>query len=96
MSDFDAGVSATADFVESVPVHNPNSGAQAASEDFVQCATWSLKRLAAWLETASIVADDEEAQHVVDATKMLIAEQARQAAANLRTELTARGQGSIC
>ena len=91
MSDSDASVSATADFVESVPAHDPNAALHVASEDFIQGATWSLKKLALWLETANIVADDQKAQRVVDATKTLIAEQARQAAANLRTELTTRG-----
>lgn len=55
-------------------------------DGFIQGATWSLKRLAAWLETTNIVADDEQAQRAVDETKMLIADQARQAVATLRSQ----------
>lgn len=85
MSDSNASVAATVDFAESDTISDP-SPADHASNEFNRGAAWSLKRLATWLEAANIVADDEVAQRAVDSTKMLIADQARQAAANLRCE----------
>ena len=84
MTDSDATLSATVDFVDSVS--DSRLADPAVRDGFIQGATWSLKRLAAWLETTNIVADDELAQRTVDETKMLIADQARQAAASLRLE----------
>jgi len=85
VTDLDANIAATVEFVESVSDCDslPDPGIR---DGFIQGATWSLKRLAAWLETTNIVANDELAQRTVDETKMLIADQARQAAANLRLQ----------
>ena len=84
MVNSEANVSATADFADSDTVSIQGELAQ--PEVFLQGATWSLQRLAAWLETTNIVADDELAQRAVDATKALIAEQARHAADKFRSE----------
>jgi hypothetical protein len=84
MSDSEAHISATADFADSDTVSIEREFEK--SEGFIQGATWSLQRLAAWLETTNIVADDEPAQRAVDATKALIAEQARHAADKFRSE----------
>jgi hypothetical protein len=83
------------DFAESDTVSDPSLADHACSDEFNRGAAWSLKRLAAWLDAANIVADDEAAQRAVDATKMLIAEQARQAAVNLRSEQSSQGEISI-
>ena len=82
MSDFDANVSATVDFdgSDTVSLHEENTK----PDGFYHGAVWSLKKLAAWLQTTNFVADDEASQRAVDNTKMLIAEQAKQAAANLQ------------
>jgi len=80
MTDSETNVSATADFTGSDTVSI--QGEFGKPDSFYQGATWSLKRLAAWLETTNFVANDEVAQRAVDATKLLIAEQAKQAAAN--------------
>ena len=77
----DGNVSATVDFAGSETVSIENQPAR--TEAFDQGATWALKKLAAWLEATNLVASDELAQRDVDETKMLIADQARQAAANL-------------
>ncbi|MCI0358691.1 MAG: hypothetical protein L0211_09430 [Planctomycetaceae bacterium] len=53
-------------------------------EGFAEGATWAFKKMAAWLETTTIAADDEVAQRAVDDTRLLIAEQARLAAVNLQ------------
>jgi hypothetical protein len=74
----------TVDFVKSVPAASVADDAR--REGFIQGATWSLRKIAAWLETANIVANNEVAQRAVDATKALIADQARQAAAQLRAK----------
>ena len=84
MSDSDAHITATAEFADSDTVSIEPDVAK--PEGFFQGATWSLKRLAAWLETTNIVADDEHMQRVVDTTKALIAEQARHAAKKLRPQ----------
>ena len=84
MSDCDTHISATADFADSDTVSIQRGLAK--PEGFFQGATWSLQRLAAWLETTNIVADNERTQRAVDATKALIAEQARQAADKFRSE----------
>ena len=84
MTDSETNVSATADFTGSDTVSI--QGEFGKPDSFYQGATWSLKRLAAWLETTNIVADDERAQRAVDETKMLIADQARQAVATLRSQ----------
>ncbi|MCI0360713.1 MAG: hypothetical protein L0211_19730 [Planctomycetaceae bacterium] len=82
MSNSEAHITATADFADSDTV----SEELAKPEGFFQGATWSLQKLAAWLETTNIVADDELSQRTVDATKALIAEQARHAADRFRPE----------
>jgi len=84
MTDSQANVSATAEFADSDTVSIPDELAK--PEGFFQGATWSLQRLAAWLETTNIVADDDVAQRAVDATKALIAEQAKHAADKFRSE----------
>ena len=78
----DSNISATADFADSDTVSIQRELAD--PECFFQGATWSLQRLATWLEMTNIVADDEQTQRVVDATKALIAEQARHAADKIR------------
>lgn len=95
MSESNTGVAATVDFAGSDTISEPSLADDASSNEFNRGAAWSLKRLAAWLETANIVADDEASQQAVDATKMLIADQARQAAANLRSEQSNQGEVSI-
>jgi hypothetical protein len=80
MTDSEANVSATADFTGSDTVSI--QGELEKSDSFYQGAAWSLKRLAAWLETTNFVANGEVAQRSVDATKALIAEQAKHAADN--------------
>ena len=76
--------SGTVDFVKSVPAASLADDAR--RDGFLQGATWSLRKIAAWLETSNIVAKDEAAQRAVDATKALIADQARQAAGQLRAK----------
>jgi hypothetical protein len=83
MTDLDGNVTATADFANSDTVSI--QGELAKPEGFYQGATWSLQKLAAWLETTNIVANDELAQRTVDATKALIAEQAKHAADKFRS-----------
>lgn len=82
MTNSEANVSATVDFAGSDTVSIQDELAK--PEGFFQGATWSLKRLAEWLETTNFVANDEVSQRAVDNTKMLIAEQAKLAAAKLR------------
>ena len=84
MTDSDAHISATAEFADSDTVSI--EGELGKPEGFFQGATWSLQKLAAWLETTNIVADDELTQRTVDATKALIAEQAKHAADKFRSE----------
>jgi|GEM_PF-4507578 hypothetical protein len=84
MIDSEAHVTATADFADSDTVSV--EGELAKPEGFFQGATWSLQKLASWLEKTNIVADDEPTQRAVDATKALIAEQARHAADKFRPE----------
>ncbi len=84
MSNSDAHITATAEFADSDTVSIEPDVAK--PKGFFQGATWSLQRLAAWLEATNIVADDEQNQRVVDSTKALIAEQARHAADKLRDE----------
>jgi hypothetical protein len=82
VSDSEANVTATADFagLDTVSVQEE----LARPEGFYQGATWSLERLAAWLEATKLVVNDEVSQRTVDNTKKLIAEQARHAADKLR------------
>jgi len=84
MTDSEANVSATADFTGSDTVSIQEECGK--PDGFYQGATWSLKRLAAWLETTNFVANDEVSQQTVDATKALIAEQAKHAADKFRSE----------
>ena len=55
-----------------------------ARDDFAQGARWALRRLAEWLEKTTIVGDDDATQRGIDQAKLLIAAQAKQAAADLR------------
>lgn len=73
-------ITATADFAATETV----SIEPAKPEGFFQGATWSLQKLAKWLETTKFKADDAVSQQAVDNTKKLIAEQARHAADELR------------
>ena len=57
---------------------------QLTRDNFAQGARWALRRLAEWLEKSTIVGDDEATQRGIDQTRMLIAAQAKQAAADLR------------
>ena len=85
MTDSEANVSATVDLAGTDTVSIQEDGV-AKPDGFYQGATWSLQRLAAWLETTNFVANDEASQQAVDNTKKLIADQAKQAAANFRAE----------
>jgi hypothetical protein len=80
--------SSTVDFVDPTPVMN--SADWLARQEFIQGATWSLKKLAAWLDVTNIVSDDEGAQRAVNETKSLIAAQARLAAAELNSKNDSR------
>ncbi len=82
MTNSEVNVTATADFagLETVSIQDE----PAKPEGFFQGATWSLERLAAWLEATNFVVNDEVSQRTVDHTKKLIAEQARHAADKLR------------
>ena len=82
MTDSDTNVSATADLASSDTLSIKDELGK--PEGFYQGAAWSLKRLAAWLETTEFVVNDEVSQQTVDNTKKLIAEQAKHAAAKLR------------
>ena len=82
MTDSDASVSATADLASSDTLSIQDELGR--PEGLYQGATWSLDRLAAWLETTNFVVHDEVSQRTVDNTKKLIAEQARHAAAKLQ------------
>lgn len=75
---------ATVDFVNPEPVLTPAD--QQTREEFLQGAAWSLRKLAAWLDATNIVSDDEASQRAVQQTKLLIAAQARQAAAELHAK----------
>ena len=81
---------ATGDFseFETLDLAESNS-ARGANADFVRGARWALLRVAAWLEATRFEADDEESQRAMDATKSLIAEHAKQAAAKYRSKKTA-------
>ena len=82
MKSSDANVSATADLSSSDTLSIQDEPGK--PEGFYQGATWSLDRLAAWLETTKFVVNDEVSQLTVDNTKKLIAEQAKHAADKLR------------
>ena len=85
--DFDADPTATGDFSEFDTLDLAASkSARDASSDFAQGARWALLRVAAWLEKTRFVADDEVSQRAMDATKSLIAEHAKQAAASYRSK----------
>jgi hypothetical protein len=86
MTNVDANVSATVDLIESVSDSKSSLGQHETLNDFLQGATWSIEKVAAWLETTNIIAHDELTQRAVDATKLLIADQARQSAAMLRSQ----------
>ena len=78
----DANISATVEFAGSETVSIEDELAE--PEGFNPGAVWAFRKMAAWLEITSFVADNEAAQRAVDNTKKLIAEQARQAADKLR------------
>ena len=85
--DLDADPTATGDFSEFDTLDlGASNSARDGSTDFVQGARWALLRVAAWLEKTRFVADDEVSQRAMDVTKSLIAEHARQAAANYRSK----------
>ena len=70
---------------ETVDISTSDSIDQVKDDEFVQGAMWALRKLADWLEKTPIVADDKASQHAVDQMRMLIAEQARQAATHVRS-----------
>jgi hypothetical protein len=55
------------------------------SPEFVRGVRWGLLKVAAWLEATRFVAGDDSSQRAMDTAKALIAEHARQAAANYRS-----------
>jgi len=65
------------------------------SPEFAKGVRWGLLKVAAWLESTRFVAGDEASQRAMDTAKSLIAEHARQAAANYRPDITTAASRSI-
>jgi len=55
------------------------------SPEFARGVRWGLLKVAAWLESTRFVGEDEASQRAMDTAKSLIAEHARQAAGNFRS-----------
>ena len=85
MRSADDDAMATQDFSELDTFEfSESDSAGGSSPEFVRGVRWGLLKVAAWLEATRFVAGDEASQRAMDSAKSLIAEHARQAAANYR------------
>lgn len=87
MSDAESDSMATGEFSELDTLElSEEESRSTSSPEFDKGVKWALLKVAAWLESTRFVGENEVSQRAMDSTKAIIAEHARQAAANYHAD----------